>query len=269
MSDFLQQMTESSIERAATVRIASRDLDQPVHSLKLGSFDIFAEIKSASPSEGDIAAEGFDLKQQARAYAKGGAAAISVLTEPTRFGGDLPHISEARAAVHAQGIPVMRKDFLTKPVQVLEARAAGASGVLVIVALLNEQQLANMLACAYEYSMFAILESFEHDELRRCTNLLKKERHLVAAAEGRLLFGINTRNLRTLDVDRSRLVRLAQELPDEVACVAESGLQDPADAANVAEWGYRAALVGTALMKSKQPTKLLKNMLSAARENKK
>lgn len=266
MSDFLQQMAQSSAERAATARIASKDLDGPVYPLSLSTFDLIAEIKGSSPSEGVLARTGFNRETQALEYANGGAAAISVLTEPSRFGGELSHIGEVAAAIAHLSIPIMRKDFLNKPVQVLEARAAGASGLLLIAAMLNDQQLSNMLACSYEHSMFVLLESFDQDDLKRTVKLLKNERHLECAASGRLLFGINTRNLRNLDVDRSRLLRLASELPPQAVCVAESGLQQAADAADVAEWGYRAALVGSALMKAKHPAVLLKSMLRAGRE---
>jgi indole-3-glycerol phosphate synthase len=266
MSDFLEQMAQSSAERAAMARIASKDLDGPVYPLSLSTFDLIAEIKSSSPSEGALAQTGFDRGTQALEYANGGAAAISVLTEPSRFGGELSHIGEVAAAVADQRIPVMRKDFLSKPVQVLEARAAGASGVLLIAAMLNDQQLGNMLACSYEYSLFVLLESFDQDDLKRSVKLLNSERHLECATSRRLLFGINTRNLRSLDVDSSRLLRLASELPPQAVCVAESGLQEAADAADVAAWGYRAALVGSALMKAKHPAALLKSMLQAGRE---
>jgi len=266
MSDFLEQMAKSSEERASTIRIASKDLDQPIVPLTLRSFDLIAEIKASSPSEGRIAASGFNRSKQAQAYVEGGAAAISVLTEPGYFGGELSHINEVREAMGKKGLPVMRKDFLAKSVQVLESRAAGASGILLITAMLGEQQLSNMLACAYEHEMFVLLESFDQVDLSRSVKLLKKERHLDKASEGRLLFGINTRNLRNLEVDQSRLLRLADQLPQQAACVAESGLHTPDDAANVAQWGYRAALVGTALMKHSEPATLLQKMLQAGRD---
>ncbi len=266
MSDFLQQMAESSAERASKASILSSDLDKPVFPLELGSFDLIAEIKSSSPSEGNLASAGFDRESQAAEYVRGGAAAISVLTEPSRFGGELSDLEQVATAVNTERLPVMRKDFLVKPVQVLEARAAGASGVLLIAALLSDQQLGNMLACAFEHSMFVLLESFDRSDLKRSAKLLRNEQHLERAGEHRLLFGINTRNLRTLEVDRSRLPSLGRELPDGVACVAESGLQHPADARDVVDWGYRAALVGSALMKSEQPADLLVAMLEAGRE---
>ena len=266
MTDFLQQMAQRSVERASKASIASKDLDRPLHELTLNSFDLFAEIKSSSPSEGTIASSGFRRDAQALEYADGGAAAISVLTEPSHFSGDLSHIDEVVAALGARRIPVMRKDFLVKPVQVLEARAAGASGILLIAAILSDQQLGNMLACAHEHAMFVLLESFDRHDLQRSVKLLKNEQHLERAANRRLLFGVNTRNLRNLEVDQARLARWSRQLPDEVVCVAESGLQNRSDAENVADWGYRAALVGSALMKSEKPAELLSSMISAGRE---
>jgi indole-3-glycerol phosphate synthase len=189
---------------------------------------------------------------RARAYADGGAAAISVLTEPSRFDGELAHLEEVVAAV--PGTPVMRKDFLVEPVQVLEARAAGASGVLLITTMLEDEKLASMMDCAFEHDMFVLLESFDEDDLRRSAKYLDRD--------GQLLIGINTRNLRTLEVDADRLERLAPLLPDGT-CVAESGLRVADDAARVARWGYTMALVGTALMRSEDPTALVRDMRAA------
>ena len=135
MSDFLQQMAKHSAERAAAAgEIRAADLDRPVVPLTLSAFDVIAEIKGRSPAEGKLASVDLDRAGQARRYADGGAAAISVLTEPSRFDGHLAHLEEVVAAVPQT--PVMRKDFLVEPVQILEARRAGASGVLLIAAML-------------------------------------------------------------------------------------------------------------------------------------
>ena len=206
MSDFLQIMASHSAARAAAVSssFSSADFDKPVVPLTLGKFDVIAEIKDRSPAEGDLRSYGdSDRNSRAKSYAAGGAAAISVLTEPSRFDGDLSHLETVVAAV--PGTPVMRKDFLVEPVQILEARKAGA---------------------------------------------------------GQLLVGVNTRNLRTLKVDPDRLKKLAATLPGAV-CVAESGLVVPDDAARVAGWGYRIALVGTALMRSEDPAELIAAMRKA------
>ena len=251
MSDFLATMAQSSAARAALApsRFVDADFDRPVVPLAPGAFDVIAEIKNRSPAMGDLAQGDSDRASRARAYAAGGAAAISVLTEPSRFDGTLEHLEEVVTAV--PGTPVMRKDFLVEPVQVLEARKAGASGVLLIATMLDDAKLRAMLDCAFEHGMFVLLESFDADDLARSAAFLD--------GRGQLLIGINTRNLRTLDVDTERLQALAPQLP-EATCVAESGLAVPEDAARVAGWGYRMALVGTALMRSENPAALIEAM---------
>lgn len=267
MSDFLQTMATRSAERAAAAgTFASSDFDKPVVPLKLGEFDVIAEIKDRSPAEGKLGvsdpisrskkigvSDPISRSDRATAYASAGAAAISVLTEPSRFDGELAHLEEVVAAV--PNTPVMRKDFLVEPVQVLEARKAGASGVLLIAAMLNDAKLTEMLACAFEHDMFVLLEAFDEEDLRRSSLF-------VDNVEGDLLVGVNTRNLRTLDVDPERLRNLAELLPS-ARCVAESGLHEPVDAARVAQWGYRMALVGTALMRSEDPAALVAGMREA------
>jgi indole-3-glycerol phosphate synthase len=261
MNDFLQQMAKYSAERAAVAgEIRAADLDKPLVPLSLTAFDIIAEIKGRSPAEGELAGPDLDRAEQARRYGNGGAAAISVLTEPSRFDGTLGHLEEVVAAV--PGTPVMRKDFLVEPVQVLEARRAGASGVLLIVAMLGDDKLRGMLDTAYEHGMFVLLECFDEDDLARVDRLLDYPPDADQAAAGTLLVGINTRNLRTLEVDGERLHRLAPLLPD-ARCVAESGLHTPEDAARAAADGYRLALVGTALMKSDDPARLIAAMRGA------
>lgn len=261
MSDFLREMAESSAERAAQAGpFTDADFDKPVVPLSVSAFGVIAEIKRRSPAEGQLSSngdsdpqkEGSYLSSRAQAYAAGGAAAISVLTEPSRFDGELAHLETVAAA--APGTPVMRKDFLVDTVQVLEARKAGASGVLLITAMLNEEKLGAMLECAWEHGMFVLLESFDEEDLFRSARFLD--------GAGQLLIGVNTRNLRTLDVDADRLQNLAPALPD-AACVAESGLHSPEDAARVSGWGYSMALVGTALMRSDDPTGLVAAMTDA------
>ncbi len=267
MSDFLKQMATHSAERAAAARRRYRDneLDAPVFGIRLQGFDIIAELKDSSPSEGAIAASGYDRLAQAAHYARGGAAVVSVLTEPTTFGGSVDHLRDIAAALLPLGIPAMRKDFLVDSVQVLEARAAGASGVLLIAAMLDDMQLAAMLDCAYEQKMFVLLESFDEDDLERSTRLLEDPLHRDAVRAGQLLFGVNSRNLRTLAIDGKRLDHLSALLPPGVACVAESGLETADDAAHAASLGYRLALVGTALMRDDDPQALLRDMLDAGR----
>ena len=266
MSDFLQTMASHSAARAAAVStsFSSADFDKPVVPLTLGTFDVIAEIKDRSPAEGVLRAPNSygdsDRNSRARAYAAGGAAAISVLTEPSRFDGELAHLEAVVAAV--PDTPVMRKDFLVEPVQILEARKAGASGVLLIAAMLDDTKLREMLDCAWEHDLFVLLESFDEEDLHRSSALLDDSVDQDKAEAGQLLVGVNTRNLRTLDVDPDRLENLSPDLPN-ARCVAESGLQAPEDAARVTAWGYRMALVGTALMRSNDPAALIAAMREA------
>jgi len=261
MSDFLQQMATRSAERAAAAgRIRAGDLDKPLVPLQLGDFDVIAEIKGRSPAEGTLAGDDLDRSEQARQYAHGGAAAISVLTEPSRFDGALEHLEAVVAAV--PDTPVMRKDFLVEPVQVLEARRAGASGVLLITAMLSDAKLRAMLDAAFEHGLFVLLEAFDENDLARSSALLGEPVARDRAAAGQLLVGVNTRNLRTLEVDSTRLQSLAPLLP-AARCVAESGLTTADDAAAVAGWGYSLALVGSALMRSTDPAALVAAMRDA------
>ena len=260
MSDFLQSMAESSAERAAAANPDPSDLDKPLVPITLDGFNVIAEIKDRSPAEGALATVKSDRAARARNYAHGGAAAISVLTEPSKFAGSLGHLQEVVAAV--PNTPVMRKDFLVEPVQILEARSYGASGVLLIVTMLTDVKVREMLDCAAELGMFVLLESFDADDLARASRLLDNSGDQQRAASGQLLFGINSRDLRTLHVDPERLAKLAPVLPAGY-CVAESGLHDADDAAAVAELGYRLALVGTALMRSDDPAALISAMCVA------
>lgn len=261
MSDFLQTMASLSAERAAAARqFSSSDFEKPVIPLSLGAFDVIAEIKDRSPAEGDLASSDRNRVEQAQRYAAGGAVAISVLTEPTRFAGDLAHLEEVVAAV--PNTPVMRKDFLVDPVQVLEAHKAGASGVLLIATMLSDAMLRDMLDRAWEHGLFVLLESFNEEDLRRSKKLIDNSLDQERAECGQLLVGVNTRNLRTLEVDPNRLENLVPVLPN-ARCVAESGLLVAEDAARVAAWGYQLALVGTALMRSEDPAALVTAMKKA------
>ena len=261
MSDFLRDMAASSAERAAQApTFRDSDFDRPLAPLRLGDFEVIAEIKERSPAEGDLSRRHGNRMEQARRYAAGGAAAISVLTEPSRFAGALAHLRDVVAAVPCT--PVMRKDFLVDTVQVLEARAAGASGVLLIATMLDDRALRAMLDAAAEHGMFVLLESFDEDDLARCRVLLENAPDRERAEKGLLLFGVNTRNLRTLEVDGERLGKLSPHLPVGRR-VAESGLATADDAAAAAALGYSVALVGSALMRSDDPARLVEAMRTA------
>ncbi len=267
MSNFLKEMARESADRAAAnnVSFTSHALDQPVFLLQLNGFDLIAEIKNRSPAEGSLANQGESRMERAIKYVTGGAAAISVLTEPTRFDGRIADLEEVVKAVSARQMPVMRKDFLVDTRQILEAKAAGASGVLLIATILNDKQLANMLDCAFDNDLFVLLEAFEEIDLERAAHISRRFKIREQAAKQKFLIGINTRDLRSLAVDKLRLKRYGPLLPVGVTCVAESGLLISRDAARVVEWGYQMALVGTALMRANDPVGLISAMLSAGR----
>lgn len=212
-------------------------------------FDLIAEIKPRSPARGRLPDR--DPVAQAEQYLAGGAAMLSVLTEPDVFGGSLPLLERVSGFA---SLPVMRKDFLVDPYQVYEARAAGADGVLLVGRLLDDASLGLMLAAVRELDMFALLEAFHGDELDR-----------LAAAPGAHLLGVNCRDLDTLRVEPDRHGALAGKLPIGRVTVAESGAARPEDTARLAGMGYGAVLVGTALMEADEPSALVAALVEAGR----
>ena len=226
--------------------------------LRLGAFGMIAELKHRSPAAGTLAAKDFDDEAQVRSYGAGGAAAVSVLTEPEEFRGSLDDLREAADPLMAYRIPVMRKDFLIDPYQVLEARAAGAGGVLVIVTMLGDAEVAELLACAAQCGLFVLLEGFDEADLERIGWIDKPP---DGAAP--LLCGVNCRDLRDLAVNRDRFRQLAPYLPHHLPTVAESGIDGADDIAAVASLGYRAALVGSALMRAADASRELTAMAAA------
>jgi indole-3-glycerol phosphate synthase len=214
---------------------------------------VIAEAKLASPSEGRLAEGGAaKVVELARLYEAAGAVAISVLTEETRFAGALRHLEAASASVD---LPVMRKDFLVDPIQVLEARAAGASGVLLIARLLPDRLLDEMTDLTLSLGMFALIEVFDRSDLETAAGVFDRD----------VLVGVNSRDLASLEVDAARFAALAPHLPDQVTAVAESGLIDPEDFAAVAGLGYRLALVGSSLVREPDPARRLSEILEAGR----
>ncbi len=267
MSDFLKSMATASRVRAAAVTrtFTPEDLDRRSHPLQLSGFDLIAELKDRSPAEGTLSAHAGDRCNRARLYVEGGAAAVSVLTEPERFDGAISHLEDVVDALSVSETPVMRKDFLIDPIQILEAKAAGASGVLLIAAMLDDDALRSLLDCAFEHDLFVLLESFDALDLERSTQLLQRDKYRDQADRQKLLVGVNTRDLRTLAVDPCRLDELARTLPGGVTSVAESGQHTAEDVANVSRQGYDVALVGTALMRADDPAALVTDMLTAGR----
>jgi indole-3-glycerol phosphate synthase len=269
-ADFLHAMAQSSRERVARAR-ARRNDDElralahaaprpPPLRLSAAGFDLVAEVKRRSPAVGLLDTGGDDIAARARDYAAAGAAAISVLTEPTRFDGELEHLVEVAGALDGS-VPAMRKDFLVDPYQVYEARAAGAGGALVILRMLEPARSVALLDAAAELGLFVLLEAFNDADLHLARELLRDYRVRLT-----LLVGVNCRDLATLQVVPGRLETLAPSLPPEVPCVAESGVETPADAARLAAAGYRLALVGSALMRATDRRQLARDLLAAGRE---
>jgi indole-3-glycerol phosphate synthase len=225
----------------------------------LSAFDIIAEVKLHSPAVGALGSEAFDLKRQVEAYARGGACAVSVLTEPTEFKGSLEHLRAAAAHLTPLRCPVMRKDFLTEPYQVLEARVAGASGVLLIATMLDDQQLGVLLDCAREQDLFVLVEAFDRDDLARIARLP------LSGFPQPVLVGLNCRDLKSLKVDFSRFAELAPSLPSGLPAVAESGVQSTADVASIVDLGFRLALVGSALMRAGDAAVTLAQFIATGR----
>ncbi len=218
-------------------------------------FDLIAEAKLASPSEGRLAAGDDDaaaVVELASTMAASGAAAISILTEPSRFDGNIGHLEMASSKLD---LPVMRKDFLVDTVQVLEARAAGASGVLLIARLSEASVLVEMTDLALSLGMFVLVEVFEEADLDVASAVFDRE----------ILVGVNARDLTTLNVDVDRHRKLSSLLPDHLPLVAESGGLEGSDAADVALMGYRLALVGSSLVSSRDPAGLAAEMIRAGR----
>lgn len=270
MSGFLDDMARSSAERvlAAKRHESFADLERracevprgPALRLSPEGFDVIAELKLRSPAAGRLGSEADDWPGRVTAYARGGAAAVSVLTEPSRFDGSLQHLRQAAALLAPLGVPAMRKDFLADAYQVLEARAAGAGGVLVILRMLPVARIVELLDVAADHGLFVLLEAFDAADLDRARQVLNPRR-----GPDQVLIGINSRDLQTLEVVPQRFSALAPLLPSHWPCVAESGVATPADALSMRRLGYRLALIGTALMGTDAPAALLAEILNAAR----
>ncbi|RNM16006.1 indole-3-glycerol phosphate synthase TrpC [Nocardioides pocheonensis] len=219
----------------------------PMPAFRAPGLSVIAEVKRRSPSKGELA-DIPDPAALARAYAEGGADAISVLTEERRFNGSLEDLRAVRAAVPT---PLLRKDFIVTSYQLHEARAAGADLVLLIVAALDDPTLARLHAEARALGMTVLVEVHDEAEIAR------------ALAVGAELVGVNARNLKTLEVDPDTFGRLVGLLPDDVVKVAESGVSGPVDAARYAAEGADVVLVGEALVKDGDPAAAVATMRTA------
>ena len=244
-----QQTSLDDLKEAAERRAPALDAATALAAGRTQGIRIIAEVKRSSPSKGALALIA-DPAGLAADYAEGGASVISVLTEQRRFGGTLADLDAVRERVT---IPVLRKDFVVEPYQVLEARAHGADLVLLNVAALDDAQLRDLHDQITGLGMTPLVEVHTPEETERARSL------------GAELVGVNNRNLKTLDVDLAQFGRLAPMLGDEIVKVAESGILTPADAALVHSQGADVVLVGEALVRDGDPTAAIRAMVDATR----
>ncbi|HEX2774489.1 MAG TPA: indole-3-glycerol phosphate synthase TrpC [Micromonosporaceae bacterium] len=239
-----QRVALEQVRRRAAAAPPPRDA---YAALRRPGVGVIAEVKRASPSRGTLA-EIPDPADLAGLYADGGARCISVLTESRWFGGSLDDLAAVRAAVD---IPVLRKDFIVSSYQVHEARAYGADIVLLVVAALEQQVLSGLLDRIESLGMTALVEVHDEEEADR------------ALEAGARVIGVNARNLRTLEVDRSVFERIAPGLPSRIVKVAESGVRGPHDLIRYASAGADAVLVGEGLVTQKSPREAVAELVNA------
>jgi indole-3-glycerol phosphate synthase len=231
----------------ADVRAALADVDparDPMPHFRAAGSSVIAEVKRKSPSKGELA-DIPDPAVLAAAYARGGAAAISVLTEQRRFNGTIDDLRVVRAAVET---PILRKDFIVSSYQLIEGRAAGADLALLIVAALDDDELRRLYDEACELGLTVLVEVHDEAETERAIGL------------GAELIGVNARNLKTLAVDNDTFGRLAKLIPDDRVKVAESGISGPEDVQRFVDEGARVVLVGEALVKDGDPQAAVRAM---------
>jgi len=237
----LAEVDAAAAERYGQLRSLKTALRSP------GRIACIAEYKRKSPSAGWIN-ETADLETTVRAYAAGGASALSVLTDEPFFAGRLGDLQPARAA---SGLPVLRKDFVVDAYQIAEAVAAGADAILLIVAALDQSTLGRLLDLTRAFKMDALVEAHDQQEVER------------AVALGAEIIGINNRDLRTFTVDRELAARLRPTIPPDRIVVAESGIRDGADVARLRAAGVDAILVGETLMRAPDPAAALRGLLGS------
>jgi indole-3-glycerol phosphate synthase len=233
-------VSRSEVERRAA-RYSPLDF---AAALRASGLAVIAEVKQRTPSMG-VLTDDYRPASLAAIYDRGGASAISVLTHAAGFGGSIEDLDAVRAAT---GLPILRKDFITDPYQIVEARAHGADAVLLIVAALQEAQLADLLGVATRHGLAALVEVHDEDEAR------------IAVEAGAQLIGVNHRDLGTFDVDLTLTERLRPLIPRDRVLVAESGIKEPADARRMREAGADAILAGEVLMRATDPAAVIREL---------
>lgn len=239
--------TLADLAARASEQAAPRGFEAALRSRAATGFALIAEIKKASPSKGLIRAD-FDPPAHARAYEAGGATCLSVLTDAPYFQGHEDYLVAARAAC---ALPVLRKDFMVDPWQCAEARAIGADAILIIVAALDDGQMAEIEAAAREHGMDVLVEVHNEEEMERAARLHSR------------LIGVNNRDLKRFVTDLGTTARLAPLAPEGAFLVAESGINSHADVVSLAASGARAFLVGESLMRHADVTAATRALLGA------
>ena len=234
----------ATLERRAAMRVPRGDAFRTALA-QAGRWNVIAECKRRSPSRG-VLRHAYDPVAIAQAYERGGAVALSVLTEPTFFDGSLRHLTAVRDAVSC---PLLRKDFIVDEYQLLEAQSAGADAVLLIVAALGDGRLADLQRSARAMGLAALVEVHDVEELDR------------AVGAGAEIVGVNNRNLRTLEVDTRASETIAARMPRNIVAVSESGLKTSEDLARMRALGYHAFLIGERLMVAPDPGAALAELI--------
>ncbi len=262
MVDFLEKILSAKKEAvsASKERVSLKDLEGMAAKggdsfgflaavKQENSIAVIAEMKAKSPSAGVLHAS-YNIEMLAKAYRDGGASALSVLTEGPHFGGELSHIGRAKKAA---SLPVLRKDFVFDPYQIVEAKAFGADAVLLIADMLDAGLLKELVACAFKANIEPLVEVFMSDAVPAALN------------SGSKLIGINTRNLRTLEMVPDNVFRLSRLIPLDRVIIAESGIKSPDDMEKLKVVRVSAVLVGESLLRDNEPGKAVQRLVDAGK----